>query len=113
MQKVPKQLGKLIREHADRAWETENRIALGALADKFDQWREDKLATDELDHAVHEYHDGIGRDIWKRYVLGDPALALVRAVLAGVIDRDSLAPEVLEHIEPMLPFFTPKTEASN
>ena len=102
MDKVSKKLGKLLREHRDRAWEAENRIALGALADKFDEWREGKLATDELDHAVHEYHDGIGREIWKRYALGDPGLALARAVLVGIIDRDSLPPEVLEHVSPLV-----------
>lgn len=111
MDKVSKKLGKLLREHRDRAWEAENRIALGALAGRFDEWREGKLATDELDHAVHEYHDGIGREIWKRYALGDPAFALARAILVGIIDRDSLPPEVLEHVSPLVELITPNPDA--
>jgi hypothetical protein len=112
MDKVSKKLGKLLREHRDRAWEAENRSALGALADKFDEWREGKRATDELDHAVHEYHDGIGREIWKRYPLGDPGLALARAVQVGIIDRNSLPPEVLEHVSPLVQLLTPNPEAN-
>jgi hypothetical protein len=112
MDKVSKKLNKLLREQRDRAWEAENRMALGALADQFDEWREGKLATDELDHAVHQYHDGIGREIWKRYALGDPGLALARAVLVGIIDRESLPPEVLEHVSPLVQILTPTPEAS-
>lgn len=110
MNRVSKKPSRLLREHRDRAWEAENRIALGALANKVDQWREGKLTTDELDHAVHKYHDGIGREIWKRYAMGEPELALARAILVGVIERDSLPPEVLEHISPLVPLITPNAE---
>jgi hypothetical protein len=42
--------------------------------------------------------------------MGEPELALARAILVGVIERDSLPPEVLEHISPLVPFITPNAE---
>ncbi|WP_295448827.1 hypothetical protein [uncultured Thiodictyon sp.] len=102
MNKLPKSLKKLLQLHMGRAWEAEMRAALGALADRFDQWRSGSLITADLDSAVHEYHNGIARDIWKRYNGDDPALPLARAVVLGIIARESLPPEVLEHIAPWL-----------
>lgn len=109
MNKLPKPLKKLIELHMGRAWEAELRDALGALADRFDQWRAATLTTEDLDSAVHEYHNGIARDIWKRYTGGDPALPLARAVVLGIIARESLPPEVLEHIAPLLELFARDT----
>ncbi|WP_295387045.1 hypothetical protein [uncultured Thiodictyon sp.] len=109
MNKVAKPLKKLLQLHMGRAWEAELRAALGALADRFDQWRSGVLTTEDLDSAVHEYHNGIAREIWKRYTGDDPALPLARAVALGLIARESLPPEVLERIAPWLETLTRDT----
>jgi len=106
MNKVPKKLKKLLAEQAGRAWEAEMRTALTALAERFDQWRAGTLSCDELDQAVHAYHNGIARDIWKRYAGDDPALALARAVALGILGRESLPPEVLAHIAGLVDCFS-------
>jgi hypothetical protein len=106
MQQIPKRVKRMIREHAGRAWETEMRAALGQLAERFDAWRADALSTDELDQAVHHYHNGTAREIWKRYQQGDPLWALAIAVARGVIDLDSLPPEVLAQVEPLITLFS-------
>lgn len=110
MNKLPKRLRKLLREHRDRAWEAEMGCALGELAERFDQWRAGTLSAEELNDAVHVYHDGTGREIWKRYALGEPEPALAAAVARGVIERESLPPEVLEHLGPYLGLFASNTE---
>jgi len=102
MNKVPKRLKALLREHLDRAWEAEMGAALGALGERFDQWRGGALSTADLDAAIHRYHNATARAIWKHYAGDDLEVALVGAVVRGVITRESLPPEVLERIGGLL-----------
>ncbi len=102
MRKLPKRLSRLLKEHRDRAWEAELGLALGALAERFDQWRAGNLTSADLDDEVHRYHNGTAREIWKRYATWEPDLALAKAVRLGVVTRESLPPDVLEHMAPLL-----------
>jgi hypothetical protein len=100
-----KKLKALVREHADRAWEAEMRAAMGSLAVKFDEWKAGRMSTADLNAAIHKYHDGASREIWKRYSTNDPSTPLAHAVASGVIEADSLPPEILEHIASKVEFF--------
>jgi hypothetical protein len=105
MREVSKALKKELRQHADRAWEAEMRAALGALAARFDEWRMGSLSSGDLDAAIHTYHDGIAREIWRRFSGNDRTMPLAHAVAVGLIDEHSLPPEVQEHIASMVAFF--------
>jgi hypothetical protein len=102
MQKIPKRTKKLLREQVTRAWELEMAAALNALHEQFTRWRDGDLATADLDQAIHAYHNGTARKIWKRYNVDDPALAVAAAVVHGVLEPGSLPPEVQEQIKPWL-----------
>lgn len=101
MQESPinRRLKKLLSQHAGRAWDAEMQAALGGLADKFDQWREGAMTCENLHRAVHEYHDGIAREIWKRYRTNKPEIPLAYAVATGFVSRESLPEEFVDHIE--------------
>ena len=105
MLETPKKLKAALREHAGRAWEAEMSAALGTLSAKFDEWKAGAMSTADLDAAVHEYHDGIARDIWKRFSRNDPVIPLAHAVATGVLPKDSLPPEVVELIASMVGLF--------
>ena len=96
---------KELRQHANRAWEAEMRAALGALAAKFDDWRAGSTSSTDLDAAIHQYHDGVAREIWRRFSTNDPKMPLAHAVAIGLIDEATLSPEVREHIASMVEFF--------
>jgi hypothetical protein len=102
MPETSKKLKAVLREHASRAWEAEMGAALGALAAKFDEWKAGSMSTADLDAAVHEYHNGSAREIWKRFSTNDPVIPLAHAVVAGVLPKDSLPPEVVERIASMV-----------
>jgi hypothetical protein len=87
MRELSKSLKKELRQHADRAWEAEMKAALGALAAKFDEWRAGSLSSADLDSGIHAYHDGIAREIWRRFSGSDRKIAIAHAVAAGLIDR--------------------------
>lgn len=105
MQGTSKRLKKALREHAGRAWEAEMAAALAALAAKFDAWKVGTMSTADLDVAIHEHHNGIARDIWKRFSIGDVKVPLAQAVASGVVSKESLPPEVVAHIAPLLEYF--------
>ncbi len=105
MSEPSKKLRKMLREQAERAWEAEMRAALGALHGKFEQWKSGEVSSGDLDRAIHEYHNGIARDIWKRYSNSRPHFQVAYAVAAGLIAKDSLPPEVQEYIASLLGFY--------
>lgn len=105
MREISKALKKELRQHADRAWEAEMRAALGALAAKFDHWRAGSMSSADLDAAIHEYHDGVAREIWKRFSTNKREMPLAHAVAVGLIDEATLPLEVREHIASMVEFF--------
>ena len=81
------------------------KAALGALATKFDEWKAGRMSSADLHAAIHDYHNGIGREIWKRFSTNNPKMPLAHAVAVGLVSKESLPAEVLEHIEPMVEFF--------
>jgi hypothetical protein len=99
---LSKKLKAALREHTARVWEAEMGAALRALAAKFDERKAGGLSTADLNAAVHEHHDGVSREIWKRFNAKDQRIPLAHAVATGVIREESLPPEVLEHIASMV-----------
>jgi len=105
MRDTPKRMKKELRQHADRAWEAEMRAALGALAAKFDDWRAGNMSSTDLNAAIHQFHDGVAREIWKRFSTNDPKIPLAHAVAVGFIDEATLPSEVRDYIGSMVEFF--------
>jgi hypothetical protein len=105
MREPSKRLKKELRQHVGRAWEAEMKAALGDLAAKFDGWRAGHVSTADLDAAIHKYHDGAAREIWRRFSTNDLKMPLAHAVAVGLIEEQSLSPEVRDHISSMVAFF--------
>ena len=63
------------------------------------------MSPDDLHQAVHEYHDGVGREIWKRHATNKPEIPLAHAVAAGFVSRESLPQDVLVRIESTVEMF--------
>lgn len=105
MPETSKKMRALLRQQASRAWEAEMKAALQALAAKFDMWKAGTMSSADLDAAIHGYHAGIAREIWRRFSTNDAKMPLSHAVAVGLVTKESLPAEVLEHIAPMVEFF--------
>jgi hypothetical protein len=72
-----------IRELAGIAHDRELAMALTALDGEFARWRSGAISVCELSDSIHEFHRGPHRDLYTRYTLGDPELAVAAAIAGG------------------------------
>ena len=101
---TPKRMKRLVREYAGMAHDRELGQALLNLRREFDRWQQGELTVVQLNDAVHRFHEGPSREIWNRYTTnhGEPALAC--AVATGIVRRDELPPELLQHLAGWIEF---------
>jgi len=104
-QEVPKRLKRLVREWAGIAHERDLRQAMNELGVQFARWERGEIDTFELNDAVHKYHQDTSREIWKRYATSHLEPAVASAVAAGVIRKDELPPELVQHIAGLIEFY--------
>jgi hypothetical protein len=55
------------RELADAAWEVELSSALEELAVLVSDWRKGRIDAFQLSDAIHKFHDGQSRELFKLY----------------------------------------------
>jgi hypothetical protein len=103
-----KQIKRLIREYAGKAYELELREALAPLADAFRAWERGEVNSFELESLIHRFHQDAAREIYKRYSL--PATAVARAFATGVLARESAPAELIEDLAGWIAFFEKEPE---
>ena len=83
-----------IRQFASEAHDRELTDALTTLYEEFQLWGGDQISAFELQEKIHIFHDGISRDLYKRYVMGNLELAVVYALNHGVLNQDEVGEDI-------------------
>lgn len=94
-----------VRRLTGLAHERELAAAARALDESFAQWRDGLMDVFALNQAIHQYHDGISRELYKRYVLGEPQWAVADAVRRGILHEQEVTPEILRCLGGLIEFF--------
>jgi len=105
MADVPKRIKRLVREWAEIAHDRDLRQALGELRVQFDRWERGEIDSFELNDLVHRFHQDTSREIWKRYATSHLEPAVASAVVAGVIRKEELPAELVQHIAGLIEFY--------
>ena len=105
MRETPKRIKRLLREWASVAHDRDLREALADLRAHFDRLDRGEITPFELNDVIHNFHDGTSRDIWKRYASNMLEPAVASAVVAGVIVKEELPPELVEHLASTIAFY--------
>jgi len=79
---------------ADEAYARELDEALRDLASAFANWKAQRIDGFALAQTIHEFHDGIVRDLWARYQPQAPEVAVRLALEAGVIRPEEMPTEL-------------------
>jgi hypothetical protein len=98
MPEAAQRMRHLVKDWAAIAHERDLRKALTELRGEVDRWDRGEIDSHELNQLVHRFHDGVSREIWKRYATSHLEPAVASAVVAGVLKKKELPDELLRHI---------------
>jgi hypothetical protein len=94
---LPKELKKQLLKLAALAHQRELREALMQLDSKFAQWKAEQLSVGQLLDEIHRFHNGTARDLYSRYRMGPPALAVALALRKQVVTESEAGAAVMAH----------------
>jgi hypothetical protein len=67
--------------------------------------RDEKLGSGELSEIIHRFHQGPARELWIRYNTPHLEMAVAFAITTGVLGRETIPAELLEHLAGALRFY--------
>jgi hypothetical protein len=105
MADVPKRIKRLLREYAAAGHEEELRRALLPVSEAFGRWARRELGSGELSEIIHRFHQGPARELWIRYNTPHLEMAVAFAITTGVLGRETIPAELLEHLAGALRFY--------
>lgn len=105
MTDTPKRLKRLLREHAGEAHEEELRRALVPVAEAFKRWEHGELGSGDLSDIIHHFHQGPARELFVRYNTPPLEMAVAYAITIGVLDRQTIPAQLLDHLARALAFY--------
>lgn len=82
---------KLVRKLADIAWERQLREALKVVGSVISEMASGNVSPFDANDAVHQFHDGISRELYNVYSASNPWFAVCRAYYDGVLTAEDLA----------------------
>lgn len=86
MDDLSKAVRRAIRELAGLAHERELAAELTKLRAEFEAWSAGQITPFELQQVIHEFHDGVSRQLYNRYTSGSTLPHVVAAaVVRGTI----------------------------
>jgi hypothetical protein len=106
MHDYPKRIKRALRELAGEAYEQEMKREVSQLAESFDKWRAGKIDVWELDHRIHQYHNGPARELYNQYNVPSQIDMLVAyAIVRGIISEDRVPEELWPYLDRQLEFY--------
>jgi len=93
------------RQLAEAGWQAELSEALRDLQGLFGDWRRGHLDAFQLSDAIHEFHDGPNRDLFKRYTRLPPEMAAARAVALDLVDPAEVPDDLREALGGLIDFW--------
>jgi len=112
MTDTPKRIKRLLREYAAVAHEEELRRALLPVAEAFKRWERQELDSGELSAIIHTFHQGPARDLWVRYNTTHLDMAVALAITTGLLSRDAVPAELLDHLAGPMRFYEEEQASS-
>lgn len=96
-----KATSKKMRELSSQSYERELRKELETLAEKFKSWQDNQMDTWDLEEAIHKFHNGVARELYKRYNYLSPEEILSYALFQNIIAYEELPEEIADEIKMM------------
>lgn len=98
-----------LRDLAGVAYERELAAASEALLAEFRRWKREEFDVFELNEKIHEFHNGISRTIYGRYVGMDPRFSVAQAIKSGVLKRAEIDDDLFSLVSGMVEVLSSRT----
>ena len=82
------------------------------LPRRFKRWEREELDSGELSEIIHKFHQGPARDLWVRYNTAHLEMAVAFAITTGLLSRDTIPTELLDHLAGPLRFYAEEQPTS-
>ena len=103
MQDLSKAARRAIRELAGLAYERELAGELTKLRTQFDAWAGGQITPFELEQIIHQFHDGVSRQLYNRYSSGSTLPHVVAAaVLRGTLSVTEIPEPARKQLERLI-----------
>jgi hypothetical protein len=83
---------------AGLAHERELSNAAADLQARFEEWRSGRIDVFALNEQIHRYHDGVSRDLYKRYSMGEAHWSVASAIARGILKESEVLPILLDSL---------------
>jgi NADH dehydrogenase FAD-containing subunit len=71
------------------------------------------IASSELSNLIHKFHQGRPRELFVKYNTNHLEAPLTHAIVTGVLDKDKIPPELLEHLAASIKFYADREVAGD
>jgi hypothetical protein len=97
MNKLSKTMKRQLRALAGIAYERELSNHLKELARNFNEWEANKIDCWDLSDKIHQFHNGISRELYNLYSNSvDLVLLVSRAIANNLLSRHEISEEVFK-----------------
>lgn len=95
----------LLRQLAHEAWKAELDAELEKLFEDFGRWADKGMSAFDLSDKIHEFHNGVSRELYVFYSNPDLPIAVSSAVAKGVLSEVTLGETPLQKLAPLIEVF--------
>jgi hypothetical protein len=100
---------KLLKSLINLAYERELTSELNKLELSFSKFKNNKIDAFEFDNIIHKYHNGVSRNIFKKYNDdfrgGLPDMVVAHSLKNGFLKREEIDESLIERIEDIIKSF--------
>ena len=93
-----------LRGLAGLAHERELSEAISSLESEFGRWRRGEISVFELNDRIHKFHNGVSRDLYKRYDPRDAEIVVPGAIVRGTLREQEVDPALLKNLAELIEF---------
>ena len=99
MKKYNKSERKELRKLSELAYKRELNSAINDLYNKFKEWEKGSIDSFKLDHEIHKYHNGISRELYKKYDDNDLIdITIGWAIAKGILEKSEVSDNLINKL---------------
>ena len=94
-------------------WEAELSRELAQLQNHFAAWAAGAVTPFDLNEMLHQFHEGISRELYERYSAGTFEANVARGIALGLLPENALDSALRQRLSTQIEYFRTATHTEN